>query len=64
MEMSDFKQLAMVWLQQQDLSNKSVCEVAEMYHFALSQLRDKYPSSQSQTKSRRVIHPGIKSDEW
>lgn len=61
------KQLALIWLQQQDLSEKSPTEISNMYFKAFEEIQknydQKYPSSKFPENTRHVISPGIKIDE-
>lgn len=61
---SDCKSLALIWLQQQDLSGKSAIEIADLYCSALSQIWEKYAPPQESSKGGKVVHPGIESDPW
>lgn len=60
--------LASVWLQQQDLKDKSPTEISDMYYKALREIWENYarnykPRTQPQ-RERRTISRGIPVDEW
>lgn len=50
---------AMLWIQQQDLSDKSPTEIADMYYNALSEIKQQYaPKPTQQTSGRKVRSQG------
>lgn len=62
LDVSTCSSLALTWLQQQDLSDKSAVEVADLYCSAVSQISAKYVKRQK-TIERRVIHHDFDADE-
>lgn len=64
LDRSTCSSLALTWLQQQDLSDKSAVEVADLYCSAVSQIWEKYAKPQKSPASGKVVSPGIKPDTW
>lgn len=56
--------LAQTWLQQQDLSEKSAVEVADMYVSALAQIVEKYAPPKQESTGKHVRNHGIEIDPW
>ncbi len=52
---SAYEYIAMLWIQQQDLNDKSPIEIADMYYNALSEIKQKYATKPTQQKSNRKV---------
>ena len=57
---SAYEYIAMLWIQQQDLTGKSSLEIADMYYNALSEIKQKYAAKPTpQKKPNPVRSKGI-----
>lgn len=54
-EKSDFQMLASLWLKQQDLTGKSLIEIAELYYNAITELQEKYQYEIANQNMERMI---------